>query len=232
MCYRCSDSSPVSASPFHLGLIADLGQEQGSPSVLGVALRAVVWSLGRRTQVLPFSLRMQWLLLRPLRLRCPPASQRPPHLGGGGQPAFPPEGGEGPSGSEAPSEAGDKSGTGDATWKGVFPLQHALDLLGKNSPDLVVTSQRPQRCLSAAERALGCSSQQVQPLHALCASQLLTDMVQQVESEVRGTDSAMVIGNAVPSFPNALACGKFLWPERLPFSAHSSLLSDSPLPSG
>ena len=72
----------------------------------------------------------------------PPSLSVPPHLGGGGQPAFPPEGGEGPSGycSEAPSEAGDESGTGDAGREGVFPSQHALDLLAKSSPDLVATS--------------------------------------------------------------------------------------------
>ena len=104
-------------------------------------------------------------------------------------------------------------GTGNASWEGVFPFQHALDLLAKSSPDLVATSQCFQRCLSAAERALGCSSQQVEPSHTLCASQLLTDMVQQVESEVRSTDSPMeVIGNVVPSFPNTLVCGKFLRP--------------------
>ena len=195
------------------------------------------WGQERRLPVSStFSLFMLRLLTCPLRRRCPPASKRLPplpHVGGGEQPAFPPEGGEGPSGSEAPSEAGDESGTGDASWEGMFPFQHALDLLAKNSPDLVATSQRSQRCLSAAERALGCSFQQVEPLHALCASQLLTDVVQQVESEVRGTDSSMeVVGNAAPSFPNALTCGKYLRPERLPFSARPSLLSDSPLPSG
>ena len=56
---------------------------------------------------------------------------------------------------------------------------------------------------------------------------MVTDTVRRVHAKVRGTDTQDITPGSVPDFPSALACGKFLKPDKLPFAKKAVMVHET-----
>ncbi|KAL8585914.1 hypothetical protein ACOMHN_061075 [Nucella lapillus] len=108
-----------------------------------------------------------------------------------------------------------------------FSFSEAVDLLARHTPDAVATAQGDKTSyLSAAELALGSKPLSAPAPSLPKESSMVANSMRRVQLRVRGAESQAVSPGSVPDFPGAMACGKFLKPEKLPFSRKACIVHD------
>ncbi|KAL8589381.1 hypothetical protein ACOMHN_021533 [Nucella lapillus] len=108
-----------------------------------------------------------------------------------------------------------------------FSFSEAVDLLARHTPDAVATAQGDKTSyLSAAELALGSKPLSAPAPSLPKESSMVANSMRRVQLRVRGAESQEVSPGSVPDLPGAMACGKFLKPEKLPFSRKACIVHD------